>query len=96
VALALYPVRRYYHYTATQAVLQNLAIVEAVERYGVAPFVYGGQDICANDGPLCSVETLDEIYFPEIRCAVQPLIENGVHVIWHCDGNIFLGTGAVA
>ena len=38
--------RRYYHYTATQGYLQNLAIVEAVRRYGLAPFVYGGQDIC--------------------------------------------------
>ena len=90
MALALYPdhLRRYYHYTATRAALQNQAIVEAVERYGIAPFVYGGQDICANDGPLCSVKTFDVAYFPELRRAVQPLLENDIRIIWHCDGNV--------
>ena len=89
-ALALYPdhLRRYYRYTATRAALQNQAIVEAVERHGIAPFVYGGQDICANDGPLCSVKTFDAGYFPELRRAVQPLLENDIRIIWHCDGNI--------
>lgn len=90
MALALYPehVQRYYHYTATLGRLRNVAIVEAVRRYGLAPFVYGGQDICANDGPLCSLETLDRLYWPELRRAIAPLLENDVRIIWHCDGNI--------
>ena len=90
MALALYPdhVRRYYHYTATRAYLYNLAVVEAVRRYGLAPYVYGGQDICANDGPLCSAKTLDDIYFPELARGIAPLIENDIRIIWHCDGNI--------
>lgn len=90
MALALYPdiVHRYYHYTATRAYWRNVAIVEAIKRYDLAPFVYGGQDICANDGPLCSVHTLDQIYWPELRRAVQPLLDNDIHIIWHCDGNI--------
>jgi hypothetical protein len=89
-AIALYPehVRRYYHYTATKGYLQNLAIVEAVRRYGIAPFVYGGQDICDNAGPLCSPQKLDELYFPELARAIRPLLENDVRIIWHCDGNI--------
>ena len=90
MALALYPehVRRYFHYTASRAYLYNLAIVEAVRRHRLAPFVYGGQDICANDGPLCSPTTLDELYFPELRRAVQPLLEGDIRIIWHCDGNV--------
>lgn len=90
MAIALYPehVRRYYHYTATRARLHNLAIVEAVQRHGVAPFVYSGQDICDNAGPLCSLETLDRIYFPELRRALQPLVDNDVRIVWHCDGNV--------
>lgn len=89
-ALALYPehIRRYYHYTATLGYWQNVAIVEAVRRYGLAPFVYGGQDICANSGPLCSVAMLDELFFPELRRCLQPLLENDIRIIWHCDGNI--------
>lgn len=90
MAIALYPeyIQRYYHYSATRAYWQNVAIVEAIEQHGAAPFVYGGQDICANDGPLCSVKTLDEIYFPELERAVQPLVDRGIPIIWHCDGNI--------
>jgi hypothetical protein len=89
-AIALYPehMKRYYDYTGEQGYLYNLGVVEAVRRFGLAPFVYGGQDICFNDGPICSPEVLRKIYFPALRRAVQPLIENGIGIIWHCDGNI--------
>ena len=90
LAMSLYPdhLRRYYHHTAMRVYWRNVAIVEAVKRYDLAPYVYGGQDICFNDGPVCSVKTLDSIYFPELRRAVKPLIENDIRIIWHCDGNI--------
>ncbi len=29
-----------------------------------------------------------DIYFPELKWAVAPLVDNGIGVIWHCDGNI--------
>jgi hypothetical protein len=80
--------RRYYHHTALRGRLLNQAIVLAVEKYGIAPFVYSGQDICAGDGPLVSPEILRQIYFPELKWAMEPLIEHGVAVIWHCDGNV--------
>jgi len=89
-ALALYPeyLDRYYAYSAEQGRLTNIAIAHAIEKYGLAHFVYSGQDICFNDGPICSVETLDKIYFPHLARAVEPLHEAGIKVIWHCDGNI--------
>ena len=90
MAIALYPdhIRRYYHYSATQAYLHNLAVVEAVRKHGIAPFVYGGQDICDNAGPLASVETLDKLYWPELQRGIQPLLDNDIRIVWHCDGNI--------
>ncbi len=90
MALALYPehVRRYYHCTATRGYLHNLAIVEAVRRHGLAPFVYGGDDICGNQGPLASLAMLDELYFPELQRAIAPLIDAGIRIVWHCDGDI--------
>lgn len=89
-AMALYPehVGRWFAHQAENGRLMNLAIVEAVSRYDVAPFVYGGDDICFNEGPMCSVKMLREIYFPELKRAVQPLHDAGVRMIWHCDGNI--------
>jgi len=88
VALHLEAMRRYYHHTALRGRLLNQAIVLACRKYGIAPFVYGGQDICTAKGPIVSPGVLREIYFPELRWAMEPLIENGIGVIWHCDGNI--------
>jgi hypothetical protein len=88
--LALYPdhMKRYYDYTGEHGYLFNLAVVEAIRRYHLTPFVYGGQDICFNEGPMCSVEALRKLYFPALKHAVEPLIENDIRIIWHCDGNI--------
>jgi hypothetical protein len=89
-ATALYPdaMRRYYHHTALRGRLLNEAIVLACERYGIAPFVYSGQDICTSKGPIMSPAMLRELYWPELKWAVEPLVENGIGIIWHCDGDI--------
>jgi hypothetical protein len=88
--LALYPdaMSRYYEYTGEQGYLRNLAIAAAIRDNDLAPFVYGGQDICCNAGPMCSPAMLRELYFPHLKRAVQPLIEKEIRIIWHCDGNI--------
>ncbi len=90
IAIMDYPeaMRRYYHHTALQGRLRNEAIVLACEKYGIAPFVYGGQDICASSGPIVSPQILRHLYFPELKWAMEPLVENGLGVIWHCDGDI--------
>jgi hypothetical protein len=90
IALMDYPeaLRRHYHHTALCGRLQNQAIVRAREKYGIAPFVYGGQDICTGGGPIVSPRILRELYFPELKWALEPLIANGIGVIWHCDGKI--------
>ena len=89
-AAALYPerMRHYYHTSAVGARLKNHAVVQAIEEQTLAPFVYGGQDICGSGGPLMSPAMLRELYFPELKWAMEPLIDAGVGVIWHCDGDI--------
>lgn len=89
-AMALYPeyMERYFAYTGEYGRLYNIAVARAIKKYGLAPFVYGGQDICYNDGPICSVDTLDKIYFPHLARAVQPLHDAGIKIVWHSDGNI--------
>ena len=90
LAMAMYPdhIKRYYEYSAAEARLYNDAIVNAVQTHGLAPFVYGGQDICFNSGPICSVETLNSLYFPSLERAIEPLLAAGIRMIWHCDGDI--------
>jgi hypothetical protein len=89
-ALYLYPdyLRRYFWHTGEQGRLTNLAVVEAVRKYNLAPVVYGGDDICFNDGPICSVEMLEDLYFPALEHALRPLVEAGIDIVWHCDGNV--------
>jgi GNAT superfamily N-acetyltransferase len=89
-ALALYPehLERYFAYTGEQGRLANISVARAIKKYNLAPYVYSGQDICYNDGPLCSVETLDKLYFPNLAKAVEPLHEAGIGIIWHCDGDV--------
>ena len=89
-ALALYPehMRRYFAYTGERARLMNLAIARAVKKHGLAPFVYGGQDICYNLGPICSPAVLDDLYFPSLVRAVEPLHAAGIGIVWHCDGDV--------
>jgi len=89
-AIALYPdhLRRYFDHSGEEARLMNLAVVRAVGKHGLAPFVYGGQDICFNAGPICSVAALDALYFPALVRAVEPLHRAGIRIVWHCDGDI--------
>jgi len=90
MAIVDYPqaMRRYYHHTALLGRLQNVAIALACEKYGIAPFTYTGEDICTSKGPIVSPAILREIYFPELRWSLEPLVENDIGMIWHCDGNI--------
>ncbi|MFC1525724.1 uroporphyrinogen decarboxylase family protein [Candidatus Latescibacterota bacterium] len=89
-AIADHPeaLRRYYHHTALRGRLLNEAIVLAHQKHGIAPFAYSGQDICGSGGPMVSPALLRQIYFPELRWCLEPLVDNGIDVIWHCDGNI--------
>jgi len=89
-ALALYPehLKRYFAYSGEMGRLYNIALARAVKKYNLAPFVYSGQDICFNNGPICSLDTLDQLYFPYLVHAVEPLHKAGIKIIWHCDGDV--------
>ncbi|MEI6513921.1 MAG: GNAT family N-acetyltransferase [bacterium] len=89
-AFELYPehLQRYFEIRGESARLFNMCVAEGIKKYSLAPFVYGGDDICYNEGPLCSIKTLEKMYFPNLARAVQPLHDAGIGVIWHCDGNV--------
>ena len=89
-ALVLYPqiMEKYFAYGGESGRLYNIAVAHAVKKYGLAPYVYTGDDICYNEGPLCSLEMLDKLYFPHLAHAVQPLHDAGIGIVWHSDGNI--------
>lgn len=90
MALALYKnkLQDLFEYSAEEGRLKNIAIARAIKENNLPPFIYLGEDICGNSGPMISLKDLDEIYFPSLKCALEPLIENDIKVIWHSDGNI--------
>jgi hypothetical protein len=90
MAHALYPeaVERLFAFEGEEGRLRNEAIARAVGENDLLPMVYCGEDICGNDGPLCSPDCLREVYFPHLRRAVEPLADAGIHWLWHSDGDI--------
>ncbi len=68
--------------------MRNIAISRAIREHNLIPLVYSGEDICGNNGPMVSPQLLRDTYFPHLKRAVEPLIDSGVHWLWHSDGNI--------
>jgi hypothetical protein len=89
-ALSLYPddTARLFEHSAEQGRLFNEVLARAIPENDLPPFVYGGQDICDNRGPMVSPELLDRIYFPFLKHSIEPLLDAGIKIVWHCDGNI--------
>lgn len=89
-AIGLYPeaIGRLFRHAAEHARLRNEVFAAACVEAGIPPWVYIGQDICDNMGPMVSLRALDELYFPNLRYVLEPLNRAGIRKIWHSDGNI--------
>jgi len=90
MAIALYPasVGRLYWRSAVEARARNAVLVRLIRELDLPPILFTGHDICNNAGPMCSMDFLREHYFPQERFALQPLVEAGIRVVRHCDGNV--------
>ena len=90
VALAQYPddMEKLFAVEGETGRLFNEVLARAIPENDLPPFVYGGQDICGERGPMVSVEMLNRLYFPYLRHALEPLNEAGIRKVWHCDGNV--------
>lgn len=90
MAHALYPeaLDRFFSFAGEEGRLRNAAIARCIREHDLTPIVYSGEDICGNDGPLCSPQTLHEVYFPHLQRALAPLVDSGIVWLWHSDGLI--------
>ncbi len=90
LALMRYPdeMRHLFALSAEEEMMRNKAIARAIADNDLPRFLYFGEDICYNKGPMVPVRLLREIYFPYLERSIQPLKEHGVRIIWHSDGNI--------
>jgi uroporphyrinogen decarboxylase len=54
----------------------------------LVPLMFCGEDLCNNQGPMVSPAFLREHYFPTVRMIIQPLLDEGVRLVHHCDGDV--------
>lgn len=89
-AIGLYPdaVGRLYWESATIARVRNEILASLIAEYDLPPVLFTGHDICNNVGPMCSMSFLKKYYFPEEKYALEPLLEAGIRVVRHCDGDV--------
>lgn len=68
---------------------RQLAILRArAIREGILPsVVFTGEDLCDQRGPMVSPKFLRKEYFPKVEYVLEPLLEVGAKIVWHCDGN---------
>ncbi len=87
---ALYPeaAERSFRLEADYAVLHNAALAEVMLAEGYPPMVRVDHDITDSRGTLASMESMEERYLPHYARALQPLVERGIRLLYHCDGNV--------
>ena len=89
-AYALYPevMERHFSLQADLAALHNGAVARAYRLGQLPPICRSDHDMAGSQGLLVSAKSLDRIWFPHFARAMRPLIEAGIEVIRHCDGNL--------
>jgi hypothetical protein len=89
-AYALYPEVMEAHFAlqADLAALNNRAAARAYIEGRLPPLHRLDHDMADSRGLLVRPETLDRIWFPHFARCLEPVIEAGVRLIWHCDGNL--------
>jgi hypothetical protein len=63
-------------------------LVRLYDEYDLVPLMFCGEDVCNNGGPMVSPEFLRSYYFPTVRLIIEPLIDAGIRLVHHCDGNV--------
>ncbi|MFZ2658060.1 MAG: hypothetical protein WAX69_24220, partial [Victivallales bacterium] len=89
-AIALYPeaVAKIYWESGILQREQNKVVLKLMKEWALLPVIFCGHDICDQRGPLVSPGWLHEHYWPHAKKSVEPLLEAGIRLIHHCDGNV--------
>jgi hypothetical protein len=90
MSYALYPEvqERFFSLQADLDALHNRAVARACAEAGLPPLHRLDHDMADSRGTLVDVASLDRIWFPHFSRAIEPALNEGVNLIWHCDGNL--------
>jgi hypothetical protein len=89
-AYALYPevMAKDFRLQADLAVKRNQLAVRAYELGQLPPLLRLDHDMADSRSTLVDIKSLDQIWFPEFARAIEPYLQAGIKLIWHCDGNL--------
>lgn len=89
-AYALYPevMERDFAQQADLAALRNRVAARAIIEGGLPRQLRLDHDMADSRRTLVDIKSLDAIWFPHFARAIQPFLEAGIRLIWHCDGNL--------
>lgn len=65
-----------------------LILLKLYKEYNLVPLMFCGEDLCNNQGPMVSPTFLRKHYYPAIRLSLEPLVDAGIRLIHHCDGDV--------
>jgi hypothetical protein len=87
---ALYPElwERHFRLQGDYAALHNRAAAELYRENGYPLFQRLDHDMADSRSTLVSISSLEKIWLPCFVNAVQPALDAGFKLIWHCDGNV--------
>jgi uroporphyrinogen decarboxylase len=90
MAYLMYPevMERGFSLEADLFVLQNRAAARAYAEGGLPPYFRLDHDMADSSGTLVDIESLDRLWFPHLARSIEPLVDAGVRLVWHCDGNL--------
>ena len=89
-AYALYPeiMEEDFKLQGELALFKNKAAAKAYRQYNLPPLYRADHDMTDSRGTLVDIKSMEKIWFPYLEKCYHPIIDAGVTVIWHCDGNI--------
>ncbi len=63
-------------------------LVGLYREFDLVPLMFCGEDLCNNQGPMVSPAFLRRHYLPTVQLIIEPLVDAGIRLIHHCDGDV--------
>lgn len=96
-AYALFPelMAKDFALQADRAQRYNAIVAAAIVEGRLPRCIRLDHDMTDSRGTLVSLGSLESIWFPQLARCIKPLLDAGVRLIWHCDGNIMPMVGGL-
>ena len=63
-------------------------LLKLYKKFDLVPLMFCGEDLCNNNGPMVSPRFLRQVYLPTVKMIIEPLVDAGIRLIHHCDGDV--------